>query len=134
MVNESYTVSQLSTENPPEGAIWVDCLDLTRCIQSWGWAHAKENVTAGLISIAGQKFTRGIGTHAFSDLQIDLRGSATRFVSWVGVDDSVGAPGTVVFEVWVDGDLKAKSPVMRHGEPAHFLDVDITGANACFLR
>ncbi len=133
MANESYTVSQLSSENPPEGAIWVDSLDLTRCIQSWGWAHAKENVTAGPISIAGQKFKRGIGTHAFSDLHIDLKGAATRFVSWVGVDDSVEAPGTVVFEVWVDGDLRARSPVIRHGGPAHYLDLGLDGARHLLL-
>ena len=59
---------------------------------------------------------------------VDLKGAALRFVSDVGVDDEKEEKGTVVFEVWVDGERRAASGVL-HGEDAPArIDVDLRGA------
>ena len=62
-------------------------------------------------------FAHGVGTHADSEMTIDLKGAATRFVSMVGVDDETGGKGAVGFEILVDGKKVADSGVLRGDEP-----------------
>ena len=61
------------------------------------------------LKIHGQEFRHGVGTHAVSEMHIDLQGAAEQFVSMVGVDDEAARTGTVSFEVWVDGKKAAES-------------------------
>ena len=58
---------------------------------------------------------------------IDLKGVATKFVSYVGVDDEV-KNGSITFTVFVDGKKAAESGVMRGGDAPKRIEVDLTGA------
>lgn len=97
-----------------------------------------KNYNGKTITIAGRKYPKGVWTHSFkdetpADVVVDI--SARRFESFtarVGLDDSSGG-GSVVFQVLVDGVLKAKSPVMRP-KAAHSLRVDVAGARQVTLR
>ncbi len=112
--------------------IQLDSLDIQATSQGWGSPRAGRSVENRPISIAGQVFEHGLGTHAPAELVIDLKGSAAGFVSAVGVDDE--APGgTVSFEIWVDGEKKADSGVMKKGDPAKVLHADLTGAKQLLL-
>ena len=51
----------------------------------------------------------------------------------VGVADSSGGPGTVSFQVLVDGVVRAESPVM-HPREMHRFSVDVSGAKLVTLR
>ena len=56
------------------------------------------------VSIAGQKFDRGVGTHASSIMYIDLKGGSKRFPAYAGVDDEVnGRIGSIEFRMYGDG-------------------------------
>ncbi len=127
-------VSDLSGADPPAGAIWVDELDLTLMTQTWD-APFKGLATSGQnpISIAGVRFVRGIGTHSVSEFTIDLKGGASRFVAFVGVDDEAGEPGCVEFQVWADDKLVASSGLLRANEPGQLMQVDLTGRNSLLL-
>ncbi len=59
-----------------------------------------------------------------------MGGAATRFVAAVGVDDMAGPVGigSVVFQVWVDGKMKASSGLMRCGDGPKALSVDLREA------
>jgi hypothetical protein len=90
------------------------------------------------ISIAGKTYPKGLWTHAFpdatpADTVFDLSGK--RFAAFradVGLDDASGG-GSVQFQVWVDGQLKSESLVLRPREVHHF-HIDLAGAKQLTLR
>ena len=63
-------------------------LDLKKVMQGWGSPHADKSVDNHPLSIGGQKFEKGLGTHAASILYIDVQG-VEYFAASVGVDDEV---------------------------------------------
>ena len=52
-----------------------------------------------------------------------------RFVADVGVDDQGGKAGSVVFNVALDGKAAFDSGLMRFGEPAKHIALDVTGVS-----
>ncbi len=117
----------------PQGAIWLEDLDLTKIDQGWGRPHKGRSVDNHLLKIHGQEFQHGVGTHAVSEMHIDLFGMARKFASWVGVDDETAGKGTVTFEVWVDGKKVAQSGRMKGGDPPKLLEADLSGARHLML-
>lgn len=108
--------------------VWLSSLDLSKVQQGWGQAQADKAVTGRPLSIAGERFGRGVGTHARSTLWIELGGGAERFQARVGVDDAAGSEkASVVFKVVGDGRQLWTSGVMRPGQPAQTVDVDVRG-------
>jgi alpha-galactosidase len=90
------------------------------------------------IRIAGKTFPKGVWTHSFNDaapadvvLDIAGKGFAT-FAAEAGVEDAANG-GSVQFQVLVDGQMKAESPVMRAGA-AHSFRVEVGGAKQTTLR
>jgi alpha-glucosidase len=80
------------------------------------------------LSIAGKTFAKGVGSHAPSSLTTWLGAACTRFVAEVGVDDgTTTGEGSVTFVVVGDGRTLASTPVIRAGEAATVLDLDVTG-------
>jgi alpha-galactosidase len=123
------TEADLRGDMPPGGGIWVDSLDVIAKIhQEWGKPNLGHSVGNGPISLHGVKYKHGIGTHASSDLLIDLKGDATRFAAVVGVDDEKKGFGSVRFHVIVDDEEKARTPILHGGDEPKFLSVDLTGA------
>jgi hypothetical protein len=55
--------------------------------QGNGTLQRDHNLEGKPIEIAGQRFARGLCTHAFSTIVYTLNGKYDRFESWVGVDD-----------------------------------------------
>jgi alpha-galactosidase len=114
--------------------VWLASLDLTKATQGWGQTQADKSITGTPITIAGQKFERGVGTHAAGTMRIDLGGGAERFQASVGIDDNCKDPrGTVVFRIYGDAKLLFKSPVMKTGTPAMAVDVPLKGVKTLVL-
>ncbi|MFC3834189.1 NPCBM/NEW2 domain-containing protein [Deinococcus rufus] len=82
------------------------------------------------LTIGGVTYAKGFGVHAGSEMRFGLKGSGatcTRFTVDVGVDDEVGARGSVVFQVYLDG-TKAYDSGLRTGQDAtKRVDLNITG-------
>ena len=76
-----------------EAAVRLSSLDLEKVAQGWGEPHADRSVENAPLSIGGQRFEHGLGTHAPSTLYVELQGGCSRFTARVGVDDAV--KGTV---------------------------------------
>src|SRR3712207_8755436 len=55
---------------------------------------------------------RSLGVHANSELRYNLGGICTRFDALVGVDDQVGAGGSLAFQVLADGTSLYTSGMM----------------------
>ncbi len=123
----------LSANKAPPGAIWLDSLGVSYIEQEWGQARARRSVERHPLTIGGKVFRHGVGTHAASEMRIDLKGAAEQFVSFVGVDDETAKKGSVTFEVWVDGKRAAESGRMAGGDAPKRIDADLRGAKRMTL-
>lgn len=82
------------------------------------------------LTIKGQLFTKGLGTHAVSDIKYGLAaGGCDYFTAKIGVDDEVGGPGSVIFKVYGDNTVAPlhTSPVMHKGDAAIAITVPMGG-------
>jgi len=88
----------------------------------------------GPIRIGTAVFEHGIGAHAPSRIVVDLGGRCSLFVAAVGLDEEVGERGSVVFEVWGDGERLASSGLVRGPQAGVPIAADLTGVDAMVLR
>lgn len=109
-------------------------LDLSAIKQGWGEPKANQSVDAHPLSIGGTRFATGLGTHATMRLKVELFGQAASFQAMVGVDDEVGARGSIQFKVLVDGKPRFDSGVLKGGEAAKPVNVDLKRAKTIELR
>jgi alpha-galactosidase len=116
-----------------ERVCWLSDLDLTKMMQALGNPAKDKSVDNKPISIGGQAFERGIGTHAESYLDIDLKPGVRKFVASVGVHDETGKNGSVEFQVYGDANLLFSSGIMRCGEQAKKIDLDISSCKHLLL-
>lgn len=94
------------------------------------WGEVRRNVTVenNPIRINGVNYATGIGTHAHSEIVVNLFGKADRFQAFVGVDDDVPSnEGSVAFKVYGDGQLLFDSGLMTGADAARSVDVDMIG-------
>jgi alpha-galactosidase len=115
--------------------VWLDDLDVSVTTQGWGDPHKNQSVDGHGLTIGGQSFTHGLGTHAESILYVDLNNGARSFSASVGVDGEESSPqASVEFFVVGDGKVLWQSGVMKAGEPAKNLTVDLTGVKMLLLK
>ena len=99
-------------------------LDVSKVQQDWGDPHANKSVEDHTLSIGGQTFTNGLGTHAYSELLVNVDGNAEKFTAQAGVDDEVGPNrGNVQFEVLGDGHRLWQSGLLRGGDAPQSVNV-----------
>jgi hypothetical protein len=65
-----------------QSTVWLDQLDLSVVTQGHGKPGINTSVDGKPITIAGEVFKRGFGTHAESSLLIKLNGKAKAFQQW----------------------------------------------------
>ena len=108
---------------------WADTLPFRTVRQGWGTPQRGRSVSGKEISIARKTYARGIGTHAESELRFRLHRLYARLTAHVGVDDAAEGKGSVQFLVIADGKTLFDSGVMRGGDAAKPVDVDVYGAD-----
>ncbi|MEJ3745045.1 glycoside hydrolase family 2 TIM barrel-domain containing protein [Actinomycetes bacterium KLBMP 9797] len=124
----------------PAGGVWVS--DLPFVSTQNGWGPVERDMSNGeqpagdgrTLSIGGVTYEKGIGAHAVSRVVVDLPDGCTSFRADVGVDDEMGASGSVGFEVWVDGALRTSSAVLTGANGAERVTADVTGGQQLELR
>ena len=87
----------------------------------------------GAIRIGAVAFDHGIGAHAPSRIVVELDGRCSLFLADVGLDEEVGDRGSVVFEVWGDGERLAVSGIVRGPQVAVPIAADLEGAGRMTL-
>ncbi|RYG75458.1 alpha-galactosidase, partial [bacterium] len=117
----------------PDGSIWLDELDITKMSSGWQRALAGKSVEGNALTLGGKVYPHGIGTHATSQMAIDVNGAA-RFNAMVGLDDEKKGAGSVVFEVYTDGKLAFQSSPLSGGDEPVSVSVDLTGVKRMILR
>ncbi|MCX7598787.1 MAG: NPCBM/NEW2 domain-containing protein [Armatimonadetes bacterium] len=127
---ERVLAGEITLQPLPRGTapdVWLDEIEPVTAVQEWGWLHRRQSVDGNPISIGGVVYERGLGTHANGALRYQLDNRYRLFEAWVGVDDEKGGAGTVVFQVWADGEKVFDSGVMRGGEPAKKVSIPLDG-------
>ena len=127
--------------DPAVTPAWLSDLDLSLLKQEWGEPHKDLSVDSHPLTIAGKHFEHGVGSHATSTVDIDVRG-ATRFTASVGVDDDAekdhanAGDGSASIEFVVIGDGKElfHSGVMHMGDAAKPIDLPLAGVKHVSLR
>lgn len=110
-------------------------MDLTHVRQGWGSPMKNRSVDNRPLSIGGTSFANGVGSHAVCRIVIKLDGKATSFDAMVGVDDEVkGNSGDVDFHVLCDGVQKFSSGVMKVGDAAKKVSVNLAGVKELVLK
>src|ERR1700722_11925337 len=117
-----------------QNIVRVEDLDLSNVTQGWGDPHKDKSVEGTPITIGKKLYEHGLGTHAESDLLIDLKGNATRFTASVGLDDETQNRGAVQFFVYVDGKLAAKPDILPPGMAAENISANLTKAKKLRLE
>lgn len=112
----------------PAEEVRLSSLDLNLMTAGWGKPVADLSVQSLPLSIGGRKFAHGVGTHAESFMWIDLHGGCQRFQAWVGVDDEIGqSPASLEFRVLADDETLFRSGIMRAGDEAKRIDINLQG-------
>ena len=123
-----------STTPPPAGNDYLS--DLTWSSMSNGFGPVEKDQSNGedaqddgqTLTLNGTTYAKGLGAHADSDVRYPLSASCTRFKASVGVDDEVGALGSLVFEVYADQNEIYDSGVMTGTSATQTIDVSVAGA------
>jgi alpha-galactosidase len=118
----------------PVRTVHLSELDISKMTAGWGETQADKSIQGRELTIAGQTFTHGVGTHANSVMYIDLKGDVKRFTSYVGVDDEVGNnSASIKFKVFGDGKELFNSGIMKANQHAKYVDIDLTDIQTLIL-
>ncbi|MDR2764433.1 MAG: NPCBM/NEW2 domain-containing protein, partial [Tannerella sp.] len=117
----------LAACSSPMQEVELNSLDLTAFSSGWGETKGNLSISGVPLSIAGQTYDQGVGTHAGSEAHIRLDGRKGRFTALAGVDDHAGEAASVVFYVFTNRGVAFRSSVMHRGDAPQRIDVDLKG-------
>ena len=111
--------------------------DLTWVSSSNGWGPVERDRSNGesgssdglTLTLNGTTHAKGLGTHALSEVVVAMPSDCTRFAAAVGVDDEVGANGSVVFQVFVGTVKLFDSGAMTGSSATQQVDVAVTAGS-----
>jgi hypothetical protein len=127
------------TSPPPPttttSSAYLSDLSWTSATNGWGPVEkdraSGENASGdgGTLTLNGTTYAKGLGVHAASDVRFNLGGNCSKFTANVGVDDEVGANGSVGFQVYADSSKVFDSGVMTGASATKPVDVSVAGAS-----
>lgn len=79
------------------------------------------------LAINGVAYRKGLGVAAYSELRYELGGQYAALRADIGVADEVGAAGSVIFRVVVDGVRVFESAVLKGGLAAQPISINVAG-------
>lgn len=95
----------------------------------WGTIQKDRSVEGNTLKLNNKTYTKGLGTHANSEIVYKLNGQYTSFAALVRVDNEVGTVGSVEFQVVVDNQVVFSSGKMHNTTEAKEVNVNLTGKN-----
>ncbi|MBN2719440.1 MAG: NPCBM/NEW2 domain-containing protein [Deltaproteobacteria bacterium] len=100
-----------------------------------GWGPVERDLSngeqdagdGGPLIIAGTVYSKGMGVHAPADIRYALNAHCDRFTAEVGIDEEMKSNGSIIFEVWGDGQLLHQTDVAEGNDNPIAVEVDIEG-------
>ena len=123
-----FVIASITTGCGQSHTVWLDDLDLTAMTQGNGVAMKNKSVDGKTLTIGGQTFERGVGTHSVSEIAIQLDGKAVSFTAQVGLDDEIIEHKTSAeFIVIGDGARLWTSGIVKAGDAPKLCSVSLDG-------
>ena len=113
--------------------IFLEDTDISHMASAWKTPLRGKSIDGNPLSVGGVKFEHGVGTHAASKYRLHTGGNAISFSAKVGIDDEMGANGTVVFRVLADKKVVAEVAT-KGGKPAKPINANVEGAKFVTLE
>jgi alpha-galactosidase len=130
---KSWATAALLRESPAQ--MKRPCIELLR--QDHGQLQIDKSVLGTPLQIGAEKFARGLGTHATSQIVVHSDRPMKKFEAKVGVDnnfDTAGVRGSVVFAIEANGKELFRSKLCKGGEAPDAVSLDLHGAKDLTLR
>ncbi|HEY3397885.1 MAG TPA: alpha-galactosidase [Armatimonadota bacterium] len=105
--------------------------------QDYATLQRNKSVMDTPLQIGETKYARGLGTHAVSEIVVQLPRPAREFSAFVGIDnnyDTQGRRGSAVFTVEANGKELYRSGLCRGGEAPVAVKLDLQEAPTLVLR
>ncbi|MCX6375936.1 MAG: NPCBM/NEW2 domain-containing protein, partial [Armatimonadetes bacterium] len=126
-------IPELPAPDPSWQPIQLESLDLSVMDQEYGRPQRAKSIIGEPLTLGGTKYEHGVGSHASSELAVNLKGKAKLFTAMVGVDDETEGKGSVVFSIMVDGKMAARTAVMHGGDRPVLIGAKLDGAKLMVL-
>lgn len=115
---------------PPAGTTSLSDLDWVEQSNGYGPPLKDQNYYGDKLSIDGRVYDKGLWTHPAGSIGYYLGGTCTRFETDMGIDDSKGNNGSVVFQIYADDKMVYESAVLHGVDPVAHASVDLTEASS----
>lgn len=112
--------------------VWASDLHITSVENGWNFLHVDQSIDGGVLTLGGKTYSKGLGTHAPSSTTVRLHGKFERFQADVGIDDEVNG-GSVVFQIFGDGQKIYESPVCKGSDAPVSIDISVAGMDSLQL-
>jgi len=129
LLDVPYVATNLSEHAP------APSLQLVR--QDYERLERNQSVIRAPLMIGTKRFTRGLGTHSFSEIRVASPEPLAKLKASIGVDlneRTVGGKGSVRFAVVVYGKTVYRSGIFRGGQAPEAVDVALDGAKVVQLE
>ena len=120
-----------NTEYDKIDGVFLDSLVPVSQKQGWGSLTKNTSITGRPLNIGGVMYKRGLGTHAVGEVVYDLNGKWSSLTGFAG--PNTFDRGSVDMAVEVDGKKAWESGLMKQGDPAKKIVVDLNGAKTLKL-
>jgi alpha-galactosidase len=123
----------VGTEPPlPRGEVYLSDLAWSYAANGWGPVERDQElggIAAGdgaPLMLSGRRYEKGLGTNSPSLVRYRLGKRCQELSAEIGIDDAAGEIGSVVFQVWADGEKLFDSGVVYRSTPSQRIRVDVT--------
>ncbi len=121
---------------PPQREYLADILSdrMVSIVQGWGELGLNTvvrppNRPPEKLRIGGKTFDRGLGHHANGEIVVELSSEYETFEAEIGVQwQGGGNVGSVVFQVFVDGEKRFDSGLVTENDPPRKVSISVEGA------
>lgn len=127
----------------PEGWEYIplSSLDLTKTTVGWGTVQANKSIDGNDITLKGNIYESGVGTHGPSTIIVKLNGSVTEFHAVLGIDDEATTNyngGVADYKVYLVGEgggtqTLYEGTIKRIDDTAVAIDADVNGWKYLYL-
>jgi hypothetical protein len=92
------------------------------------------NVLGRPMRMQSAGYLTGLGMHPRTELTWSLEEDDQKFLAELGIDDITSGAGSVTFEVLTDGNSVYQSDIIRGGDRAELIQIDLSGKKSLTLR
>jgi len=122
-----------------DSIVYLSDIAFTTIANGWGPVERDRAIgetgegDGGAIVLHGVAYAKGLGAHAYSQINVDLAGQYERFSADVGVDDSAHGNGSIDFKVYADDELLYDSGTLNADSSTQTIDVSVAGKQRLVL-